>query len=286
MRFRSRLRHVVALCATVLAPVLEAACPVEGVLSVGVVPQQSASELAQSWIPLLKEVSAVTGCEFRFATAPTITEFEKRLARGDYAIAYMNPYHYVVFHQAAGYQAFAREKDRKLRGLLVARSDSPLSSVQQLEGREVVFPSPAAFAATVIPLAELKKGGVNVKPRFVASHDSVYLNVSRGLAVAGGGIERTLEAIDADVRDRLKVIWRSAEYPPHAFARLPAMPEALGRSFVEGVQAVAATPQGSTLLKQMGFKGLVAAQDREWDPIRALDIRVLDALLVEPAPAR
>lgn len=283
MRFRSRLRHVVALCATVLAPVLEAACPVEGVLSVGVVPQQSASELAQSWIPLLKEVSAVTGCEFRFATAPTITEFEKRLARGDYAIAYMNPYHYVVFHQAAGYQAFAREKDRKLRGLLVARSDSPLSSVQQLEGREVVFPSPAAFAATVIPLAELKKGGVNVKPRFVASHDSVYLNVSRGLVPAGGGIERTLEAIDADVRDRLKVIWRSAEYPPHAFARLPGTPEALGRSFLDGVQAVAATPQGAALLKQIGFKGLVPAQDRDWDPIRALDIRVLDALLAEPA---
>ncbi|WP_018228736.1 phosphate/phosphite/phosphonate ABC transporter substrate-binding protein [Methyloversatilis universalis] len=286
MRFRPHLCHFVALCATLLAPVLEAACPAEGVLTVGVVPQQSASELAQSWIPLLKEVSAATGCEFRFATAPTITEFEKRLARGDYAIAYMNPYHYVVFHQASGYQAFAREKDRRLRGLLVVRSDSPVTSVQELDGREVVFPSPAAFAATVIPLAELKKGGVSVKPRFVASHDSVYLNVSRGLAVAGGGIERTLEAIDADVRDRLKVIWRSAEYPPHAFARLPTLPDALGRSFVDGVQAVAATPQGSSLLKQMGFKGLVSAQDRDWDPIRALDIRVLDALLAEPAPAR
>ncbi len=96
------------------APALHAACALDGVITVGVVPQQAASDLAQGWIPLLREVSAVSGCEFRFATAPTITEFEKRLARGEYAIAYMNPYHYVVFHQAAGYLAFAREKDRKL----------------------------------------------------------------------------------------------------------------------------------------------------------------------------
>ncbi len=265
------------------APALHAACALDGVITVGVVPQQAASDLAQGWIPLLREVSAVSGCEFRFATAPTITEFEKRLARGEYAIAYMNPYHYVVFHQAAGYLAFAREKDRKLRGLIVVRNDSAVSSVQELDGKEVAFPSPAAFAATVIPLAELKRGGISVKPRFVASHDSVYLNVVRGLVVAGGGIERTLEAIDASVRDRMRVIWRSAEYPPHAFARLPGVPESVSRDFVDAMQKVASSAPGAELLKQIGFKGVVSAQDRDWEPIRALDIRVLDALLAEPA---
>lgn len=271
---------VFSLCAALPA---RAACPVDGVTTVGVVPQQAATDLAQGWIPLLREVSALSGCEFRFATAPTIPEFEKRLSRGDYGIAYMNPYHYVVFHQAPGYVAFAREKDRKLRGLLVVRADSTLSSVRELEGHEVAFPSPAAFAATVIPLAELKKAGVNVKPRFVASHDSVYLNVTRGFAVAGGGIERTFESIDADVRAGLRVIWRSAEYPPHAFARLPALPDALGKAFVDGMQKVALTQQGRDMLAQMGFKGIVGAVDADWDPVRALEIHVLDSLLAEPA---
>lgn len=279
---RASAALVLLLCLS-CAPALRAACAVDGVVTVGVVPQQAASDLAQGWIPLLREVSAVSGCEFRFATAPTITEFERRLARGEYAIAYMNPYHYVVFHQAAGYQAFAREKDRKLRGLIVVRNDSAIASVQELDGKEVAFPSPAAFAATVIPLAELKRSGISVKPRFVASHDSVYLNVARGLVVAGGGIERTLEAIDASVRDRMRVIWRSAEYPPHAFARLPGVPESVGRDFVDAMQKVAASAPGADLLKQIGFKGVVSAQDRDWEPIRALDIRVLDALLAEPA---
>ena len=281
--FRLFIRCI--LVAGVALPV-RAACPVEGVTTVGVVPQQAASDLAQNWIPLLKEVSAASGCEFRFATAPTITEFERRLSRAEYGIAYMNPYHYVVFHQSPGYVAIAREKDRKLRGLLVVRADSPVTSVRDLDGREVAFPSPAAFAATVIPLAELKKAGISVTPRFVASHDSVYLNVTRNLVVAGGGIERTLEAIDADVRGQLRVIWRSSEYPPHAFARLPATQEAVGRAFVDGMQKVAGTPEGRDLLLQIGFKGVVPATDADWNPIRALDIRVLDPLLnAAPGPA-
>ena len=271
---------------TGIAQPARAACPVEGVTTVGVVPQQAASELAQGWIPLLKEVSTASGCEFRFATAPTITEFEKRLSRSEYGIAYMNPYHYVVFHQSPGYLAIAREKDRKLRGLLVVRADSPVTSVRDLDGREVAFPSPAAFAATVIPLAELKKSGISVTPRFVASHDSVYLNVTRDLVVAGGGIERTFESLDADVRAQLRVIWRSAEYPPHAFARLPTTQEAVGRAFIEGMQKVSGTPEGKDLLQQIGFKGVVPATDADWNPIRALDIRVLDPLLnAAPGPA-
>ncbi len=290
----SSIRHCCRLFAflilvTGIAQPARAACPIEGVTTVGVVPQQAASELAQGWIPLLKEVSTASGCEFRFATAPTITEFEKRLSRSEYGIAYMNPYHYVVFHQSPGYLAIAREKDRKLRGLLVVRADSPVTSVRDLDGREVAFPSPAAFAATVIPLAELKKSGISVTPRFVASHDSVYLNVTRDLVVAGGGIERTFESLDADARAQLRVIWRSAEYPPHAFARLPATQEAVGRAFIEGMQKVAGTPEGRDLLQQIGFKGVVPATDADWNPIRTLDIRVLDPLLnaaPSPAPAR
>ena len=270
------------LCLSGFSLSVAAACPVSGVTTVGVVPQQAASDLAQDWIPLLRELSALSGCEFRFATAPTIPEFERRLSRSEYDIAYMNPYHYVVFNKQPGYVAFAREKDRKLRGLLVVRADSKISSVAELAGREVVFPSPAAFAATVIPLAELAKSGINVKPRFVASHDSVYLNVTRGFAAAGGGIERTLESIAPEVKADLRVIWRSAEYPPHAFARLPSAHEAIGELFVASMQKLSLTPQGRDMLAKISFKGVVAALDSDWDPVRALDIRVLDALLAQP----
>jgi phosphonate transport system substrate-binding protein len=68
-------------------------------LSFGVVPQQSATELAKAWIPLFNVLSESAGLGLRFATAPSIPIFEQRLAAGEYDLAYMNPYHYTVFSQ-------------------------------------------------------------------------------------------------------------------------------------------------------------------------------------------
>ena len=62
-------------------------------LSFGVVPQQSATRLAEEWGPLLAEISRRSGVALVFKTAPSIPVFEERLAKGEYDLAYMNPYH-------------------------------------------------------------------------------------------------------------------------------------------------------------------------------------------------
>jgi len=252
-----------------------APCALDRPITVGVVPQQAPSDLARAWLPILSAVSASSGCTFRFATAPTIPEFEQRVGKGEYDIAYMNPYHYTVFSVAPGYRAFAREKDRRLKGLLVAARGGPIRAAADLDGREVAFPSPAAFAATVIPLAELKKAGISVKPVYVASHDSVYLNVARGFYPAGGGIVRTFNAIAPEVRDKLEIIWESQAYAPHAFAALPTLDGRVRDAFFEGMRALEQDAAGQAMLEVLRFKGVEAAVDADWDSIRALNLQLL-----------
>ncbi len=79
-------------------------------ITFGIVPQQSAITLANNWGPILKYLSEQTGEEVVFRTAKDIPEFERRVAAGEYDIAYMNPYHYTVFHQKPGYNAIAKQK--------------------------------------------------------------------------------------------------------------------------------------------------------------------------------
>lgn len=250
-------------------------CPLKRPVTVGVVPQQAPSDLARAWLPILASISKTSGCKFRFATAPTIPEFEQRVGKGDYDIAYMNPYHYTVFSVSPGYRAFAREKARRLKGLIVVARGSAIRNVADLAGREVAFPSPAAFAATIIPLAELKKAGVEVKPVYVASHDSVYLNVSRGFYPAGGGIERTFNAIAPDVREKLEVLWESQSYAPHAFAALPALDPGVRDAFFLGMRALESDAKGRAMLEVLRFKGVEPAVDADWDSIRALNLKLL-----------
>ncbi len=129
-------------------------------LSFGIVPQQSAATLARLWSPVLKYLTRATGDPLQLETAPDIPVFEQRLAAGEYDLAYMNPYHYTVFHRVPGYQAFAKEKDRRIQGILVVLKDSHYQRPEDLDGQTLVFPAPAAFAASVLPRAALRALGI------------------------------------------------------------------------------------------------------------------------------
>ncbi len=268
------LQGVLAIALGLLgAPAL--AQPQPKSLSFGVVPQQAASRLAEDWGPLLAEVSRRSGVSLVFRTAPNIPAFEERLATGDYDLAYMNPYHYVVFHKASGYTAFAKEQERRLKGILVVRKDSAVLKPADLAGKTVVFPAPAAFAASILPQAEFGRLKIPIETRFVASHDSVYRAVASGLHEAGGGIQRTFEAMPTDVREQLRVLSETPGYTPHALAAHPRVPAAIVERLRMAMASLADDEIGRALLAPLAFKGLVAAQDREWNDIRALDINLL-----------
>jgi len=140
-------------------------------LTFGVVPQQSASKLADKWSPILKRISEETGIQISFATAPSIPMFEKKLSEGEYDLAYMNPLHYTFYSQSPGYVAIAKQADKKIRGIIVAQKDAKLTSLNDLNNTSMAFPAPLAFAATVLPTAELKGQDIQIKPHYVKSHD-------------------------------------------------------------------------------------------------------------------
>ncbi len=189
----------------------------------GVVPQQSGSKLSRLWSPILQYLENETGYHLRFATTRNIPTFEKRLSTGKYDIAYMNPYHYTEHHDITGYNAFAKAKDKRLKGILVVHKDSTLKSLEDLEDQELAFPS-NAFAATLVPRAHFNQLGTDVTPKYVSSHDSVYRNVAKGRYPAGGGVMRTFKNASPEIRDQLRVLWKSDGYTPHAFAAHPRVP--------------------------------------------------------------
>lgn len=243
-------------------------------ISVGIVPQQAATALAKTWIPLLAELSQRTGTRLSFRTAPDIPTFEERMKQGEYDIAYMNPYHYTIFSQRPGYRAFAREKGRRLVGIIVVRKDSPVRQLDELAGRIVAFPAPAAFAASILPRGEFSRQNIDIDARFVSSHDSVYRGVAQGSFAAGGGITRTLEAIDPAIASQLRILATTPAYVPHAFAAHPRLPDETVARILAGMQSLDQNEAGRKVLEPLSFTGIEAATDKEWDEIRKLRIQL------------
>ena len=253
-------------------------------IAFGVVPQQSASKLARLWSPFFEHLSTVTGYRIEFKTAPDIPEFERRLANGEYDMAYMNPYHYTVFHEHPGYQAFAREKDKLLKGILVVRTDSTYKDLEELSGKTLAFPSPAAFAASMITRASLQNRSIPFEAKYVSSHDSVYRSVAKGLYPAGGGVIRTFNNLEDDIRKQLRILWISPGYTPHAFAAHPRLESAVVTAIQTAMVQLDQTAEGRALLENLELNGITQASDEEWNDIRSLQLQSPDNLT--PAASR
>jgi phosphonate transport system substrate-binding protein len=244
----------------------------------GVVPQQSANTLASTWVPLLNALGSRAGLAINFRTAPTIPEFERRLAAGEYDFAYMNPYHYTVFSRNPGYRAFAKAKDTLIKCIIVVSTDSTIRDPRELAGAELAFPAPASFAASVLTRAFLTKQGIAFTPKYVASHDSVYKGVAAGLYPGGGGVVQTLHSVDPDLRERLRILWTTEGFTPHAFAAHPRVPAPVVQRLTAAMTAIDQNDQDKALLTALSFKGFVAGQDRDWDDVRGLGIDLLERL--------
>jgi phosphonate transport system substrate-binding protein len=245
-------------------------------LTFGIVPQQSATKLARLWTPVFNYLSEKTGYRIHFSTAKDIPTFEKRCVDGSYDLAYMNPYHYTVFAESAGYRVFAKEELKHLKGIIVVRKDAVIDDLGALEGSTLAFPSPNAFAASVLTRAYLTKIGVSFSPRYVASHDSVYRSVAKGLYPAGGGVPRTFRNVSTEISDQLRILWTSKGYTPHALAAHPRVPERVVRRIQESLVTMNQDPAGQELLKSITFQGIVTARDGDYDDVRGLGIRTLN----------
>jgi phosphonate transport system substrate-binding protein len=243
--------------------------------SFGIVPQQSASKMAKLWVPILNYVSKVSGHKLVFKTAKNIPKFEEQLSAGNYDFSYMNPYHYTVFHKKSDYQAISKAKDKRIKGIIVVKKDSSYKTLEDFDKQTLAFPSPAAFAASILPRAEFQQKGIQVDTKYVSSHDSVYRNVAQGRYVAGGGVIRTFKNTEADIREKLKVLWTTEGFTPHAIAAHSKIPEAHRLEIQQAFAQMADTSKGKELLGNIKIKGFENANNADWDDVRALKIELL-----------
>jgi len=244
-------------------------------LTFGIVPQQSASKLAKLWSPIIEEISQQSGLRIHFATAPDIPTFEKRLAEGSYDIAYMNPYHYTVFHQKVGYLALAKARGKHIKGIIVVAKNNHINALIDLDDSILAFPAPAAFAASILTRADLSKNKVNFTPKYVSSHDSVYRAVAKGLYPAGGGIVRTFNNVDPEIRNQLEVLWTTRGYTPHAIAVHPRIKPADVRKIQQVLLKMGEQVTGKKLLNNIKIKSFEGAEDSDWNDVRDLKLNLL-----------
>jgi phosphonate transport system substrate-binding protein len=245
------------------------------IIRFGIVPQQAAVDIETNWGPLASYIETHSDFEIKIKTASSIPEFEKRVLAGEYDIAYMNPYHYVLFSEQAGYRAFAKQKGKSIQGVLVVKKESNYTKISDFKGQEAAFPSPLAFAASLLTRSEFSKKNISITPKYLRSHDSVYASVAQGLYPVGGGVKRTLASTDPEIREQLRVLWTTESYTPHAFAAHPDISNETIENILSILKSINTYPEKEPILSPIRFKGFERANHHDWDDIRKLNLKDL-----------
>ena len=243
-------------------------------LAFGVIIWRSPTLTAQFWNPILRYVSDRSGVPLQLKVAPTGPEHTAMVRRGELQFLYSN-HNFIKANEESGYRVFGRPKGDAQSGEIVVLKDSPIQSLADLDGKEMVFPHTAAFLGYHLPMDALLRKGVQVKAHFAGTQEGAMTQLKAGRAVAAGVNAEVMRAFAQRENLAYRVLWSSDKYLNLALSSHPSVPaetvKAVRAAFLqmaddpEGVKVLASS---AALLKQTSPLVFIAAKDSEFDNMR------------------
>jgi phosphonate transport system substrate-binding protein len=238
-------------------------------------PRLSAVTLIKAWTPFLERLSDEAGVEFKLRVYQIRQEFEAELFGGVPDFAFMNPYYAMLARERQGYIPLIRDDSRKLTGIIVVRADSPVQSVEQLDGAKIAFPDPNALGASLYPRALLKdKMGLEFTPDYVGTHENVYRNVFLGKVDAGGGVLSTFKHEYTGLKKHLRILYETPGINSHPLIAHSRVPAVLRRAVIRSILNMRNDAGGRALLKSVGLSSpVVVDYERDYRELNALNLQ-------------
>ncbi len=243
-------------------------------LSFGVIVWRSPILTAQFWNPILRYVSERGGVPLQLKVAPTGPEHTAMVRRGELHFLYSN-HNFIKENEESGYRVFGRAKGDAERGEIVVLKDSPIQSLADLEGKEVVFPHSAAFLGYHLPMDALLRKGIQVKPHFAGNQEGAMGQLKAGSAVAAGVNGEVMRAFAQRENVAYRVVWSSDKYLNLALSSLPSVPPETVKAVREAFLKMADDPEGAkvlassaAVLKQEAPLRFIASKDSDFDNMR------------------
>ncbi len=227
-------------------------------------PQLSAKVMEKIWSPFISHLENSTGYQFSLKIYSERHQFEKDIQQGSVDFYFGNPLYGVVGRQLHGYVPVIRSGNKKLKGIIVVRKDSPVEKLEDLENEKIVFPGETSFAASLLVRYALESRGIAIKGDYVNGHDNVYRNVLNGNYMAGGGIYRTLEGEPDVLKSQLRVIYETEGVCPHPLMAHPDLPKDVVQKVQNAILQLDETEKGKHLLKKIKIsQPMMLSYDKE-----------------------
>lgn len=214
----------------------------------GVLSQRSAVLTAQYWNPILEHVKSKTGIDLVLKLARTAPESNDATERGEYDFVYSN----TIFQPKmakADYQVVLRPRDEAITGQIVALEDSAIRALQDLNGKEVGFPSQAAFVGYAVPMDQLLRRGIAVTPVFGGNQEGIMGQLKAGRVPAAGVNNQVMKAFAARENIKYRVLWESPPFHNLPIAVHPRVPRETAAKVRQAIDQMENDAEGQIVLE-------------------------------------
>jgi phosphonate transport system substrate-binding protein len=241
---------------------------------------EDTSKLLQTYL------EAHTPYKYKIAIPPSYIAVVEAFGTKRADVAALNTYGYVLAHEKYGAEArliTVRYGDTTYQAQFLARADSGIKKLSDLNGKKVAFVDPASISGYLLPLQYLNEH--HIKPKetmFAMRHDNVISMIYQRQVDAGvtfysppedGQIQdarRLVKEQYPDVEKKIKVIELSSPIPNDPIVFRKDMPEDMKKKIIDALIRFAATPDGLDALKKLSsITGLKPCTDKDFDSTRA-----------------
>jgi len=236
--------------------------------------QRSVALTAQYWNPILTHVSRKSGVPLELKLAKTAQEGNAIAERGGYDFLYTNHF-FTPERDHLGYKVIVRPAGPGIRSQIVVPEDSPIQTLQDLNGKDVAFVTPDGFTGYWLPMDALLRAKVKINVVFTGNQEasSAQLRVNK---VAAAGVNSSVMARYGRRESfEYRALWTSEIFQDLCIMANPKVPtdkvaavSAALINMVRDPEGRRILEDGADLLKSIGELGFVAAENRDYDNYR------------------
>ncbi|QJB55030.1 phosphate/phosphite/phosphonate ABC transporter substrate-binding protein [Pseudodesulfovibrio sp. zrk46] len=247
-------------------------------------PQYSHTISFQRHRALLQYLREATGLPLRQIFPDTFDEHIAMVERGEIDISFSNPFVYVKLAEA-GATAFARTVEPSgkpyFQGQIICRSDNPtIKNIYDCRGKRWIAVDPGSAGGYLFPLGLFYDSGIKLNdfaevdfaPGPGGKQEKVVLAIHAGAYDIGTIRKGALDVVAGkiDLGD-IRVLAETRPYPGWVYAARKGLDPEVVHAVSDAMFALNKdTPKHREILLSAGMRGIIPAQDVDYDPVREL----------------
>jgi len=261
------------------------------------VPSMEAGRVVQSGEAIAAYLRKETGFNFKVAVPTSYAAVIEALGTYQTDVAWLPTYAYVLAKQKYDAQVelmTVRNGLTKYRGQFVARTDSGIKTLADINGKVIAYTDAASTSGYIYPSAVLKQKGITPKDYFFAGgHPQAILAVYSGRADVActywSPADPTGKPMDArekllethpDVFSKISIVDYTDWIPNDTVTFRKGLPAELESQVLEALYRYGQSEEGKKILKELyDIDGLERASDKDYDVVR----QTLKAMNMDPA---